>query len=208
MLTVNPHKRITAAEALKHPWISVNLLWSSSHSTTNFEPFSSNVNVSHQLFIVKRLSTAWRNSTHGGNWKAQFSPQCWPRGTFPVRFQPPLSVPNPIFTELLLWNKLFGQAKASLQRRKNHLTRRQKSRRYRMRRPTTLTKTMALDWDDKRLSKWRNSWSKPSTAETSTDTRETHQKLFAELLLNFLTIAGKFATHTWLLSSQNRWETW
>lgn len=27
MLTINPSKRITAAEALKHPWISVSLVW-------------------------------------------------------------------------------------------------------------------------------------------------------------------------------------
>lgn len=26
MLTINPSKRITAAEALKHPWISVSLM--------------------------------------------------------------------------------------------------------------------------------------------------------------------------------------
>lgn len=27
MLTVNPGKRITAAEALKHPWICVSITW-------------------------------------------------------------------------------------------------------------------------------------------------------------------------------------
>lgn len=44
----------------------------------------SNVNVSHQPFIVRRLLIVWRSSTLGGNWRAPFSPQCWQPETFQV----------------------------------------------------------------------------------------------------------------------------
>lgn len=168
--------------------------------------FCSNVNVSHQQFIVKRLLTAWRNSTHGGNWRAPSSPRCWQHGTFPVSSLPPC-VPNPIFIELLSRNKLSGQAKASSRRRRSHRTRSPRSRRYQNRHPTTLMKTMVSDWGDRRSSRWRNSWSRPSTAETSPDTRE----WLWGFVLNFsewFALSVRFVIHIWLLLSQNRWATW
>lgn len=91
MLTVNPHKRITATEALKHPWISVRIIWNCDVILFEFHlvvcsRVCSNVNVSHQPFIVRKLLIVWRSSTLGGNWRVPSSPQCWRPETFQVKY--------------------------------------------------------------------------------------------------------------------------
>jgi serine/threonine protein kinase len=71
MLTVNPAKRITAAEALKHPWICViNLYFASIGSSIfsnqlqcHFESPISNENVLPVWSTDRKQSTASRNST-------------------------------------------------------------------------------------------------------------------------------------------------
>jgi serine/threonine protein kinase len=70
MLTVNPFKRITAAEALKHPWICVSAWWferafaNVQRSNPLLSSHFSNENVSRLWFIGKKQWTASKNSTH------------------------------------------------------------------------------------------------------------------------------------------------
>jgi hypothetical protein len=54
MLTVNPYKRITAAEALKHPWICVSLI----KLRKKLKAFS---------LKSRRMSSKMRNSSSGAS---------------------------------------------------------------------------------------------------------------------------------------------
>lgn len=77
MLTINPSKRITAAEALKHPWICVRVLHA--HAPAKRPPptpanpwtvspsFCSNGPLWPPWCTGRRPWSAWRNSTPGGN---------------------------------------------------------------------------------------------------------------------------------------------
>lgn len=77
MLTINPSKRITAAEALKHPWISVRL----PHTHRESKPFTvflmrvtMTCDLPHSIALQwrpvctdRRRSNVWRSSMPGGN---------------------------------------------------------------------------------------------------------------------------------------------
>lgn len=69
MLTVNPGKRITAAEALKHPWICVRSYFFRQFPSHWRVISFSNANVWHLWCTDKRPWIAWRNSTQGANWR-------------------------------------------------------------------------------------------------------------------------------------------
>lgn len=83
MLTVNPFKRITAAEALKHPWIYVRIEWIfvwwlvatgcdtlTSHTLIcNLYTFHSKGNELPRWYTDRRPLTAWRNSMRVESWR-------------------------------------------------------------------------------------------------------------------------------------------
>lgn len=127
----------------------------------------SNVNVSHQPFIVRKLLIVWRSSTLGGNWRVPSSPQCWQPETFQVKhifwhFSQHIS-------HLQSHLNQFEQAKVSSPKPKNRLTKRPRNLQTLQ---TTSKRMTAFDWDDKKSSKLPSSWSKLSTEAILLDTRE------------------------------------